>query len=103
MSEPLLKHISVEAFDALDPDTVTVVDVREPEERVFGEVEGALLLPLSAGFAQYDTVPKDKPVIVLCKIGRYSEVVAEILADRGYDAASLKGGYNSYLGWLQGY
>ena len=47
-------------------------------------------------------VPKDKPVIVYCKIGLWSEAIAEVLADRGYDAATLEKGFNSYLALMYG-
>lgn len=97
MSNPdTFRHISAEEFSELDFDEVTLLDLRESDELLVSEIEGAINLPFSAGFAQLDSVPKDKPVVVFCRSGDWSEQVAEILADRGYDAATLDGGYNAY-------
>ena len=72
-------HITAEEFAKLDYSTVTLLDLREPDE-----------------------VPKEKSVIVFCRVGDWSEQVAEILADRGYDAATLDGvelgGVSTFLG-----
>ena len=43
-----------------------------------------------------DEIPKDKPVYVICSVGDLSEEVVEILADRGYDAYSIEGGFKAY-------
>ncbi|WP_374189120.1 hypothetical protein [Bifidobacterium breve] len=39
--------------------------------------------------------------MVYCAQGWWSEEVAEILADRGYDVASLYGGFQGYLDYLE--
>ena len=46
-------------------------------------------------------MPKDRTVVVYCAQGWWSEEVAEILADRGYDVASLYGGFQGYLDYLE--
>lgn len=90
------KHITAEDFSKLDFDKVTLLDLREPDEVLVSGIEGAVNLPFSGGFGKLDTVPKDKPVVVFCRVGDWSEQVAEILSDRGYDACTLDGGYNAY-------
>ena len=95
-SQENYKHLSPEAFASLDFDTVTLLDLRELDEVLINGFEGALNLPFSGGFGKLDTVPKDKPVVVFCRVGYWSEQVAEILADRGYEASTLDGGYNAY-------
>lgn len=92
MSAGAFRHWSPEEFLDLDPDTVTLVDLREPEDVSVYPLDGAIPLPFSRGFGDLDTIPKDKPVIVCCKFGSYSELVAEILLDRGYDVGHLDGG-----------
>lgn len=94
------KRISAEEFSRLDFDSVTLVDLREPDEVLVSGIDGAINLPFSQGFSGLDAIPKDKPVVVYCRVGDWSEQVAEILADRGYDAATLEGGYNAYRGLL---
>ncbi len=90
------RHISPEEFAKLDFGAVTLLDLREPDEVLVSGIDGAINIPFSAGFGKLDEVPKDKPVIVFCRVGDWSEQVAEILADRGYDVATLDGGYNAY-------
>ncbi len=94
------KHISAEEFLKIDPAAVTLVDLREPDEVLIGGIEGALNIPFSGGFSGLDTIPQGKPVVVICRTGNWSEEVAEILADRGYEAASLDGGYKAYKAFL---
>lgn len=95
-NEETFRHISAEEFSELDFSTVTLLDLREPDEVLVSGIEGAINLPFSAGFEKLDTVPKDKPVIVFCRVGDWSEQIAEILVDRGYDVSTLDGGYNAY-------
>ena len=95
------KHLSPEEFSLLDLSSVTLVDMREPDEVLIGGFENAINIPLSGGFAKLDTLPMDKPVVLFCAGGVLSEQVAEYLSDKGYDAASLDGGYNAYRAYLQ--
>lgn len=95
-SQESYRHITAEEFAKLDYSTVTLLDLREPDEVLVSGIEGAINIPFSAGFGKLDEVPKEKPVIVFCRVGDWSEQVAEILADRGYDAATLDGGFNAY-------
>lgn len=94
------KHISVEEFSKLDFEKVTLLDLREPDEVLVSGIEGAINLPFSGGFEKLDTIPKDKPVVVFCRVGDWSEQVAEILSDRGYDSSTLDGGFNAYRKYL---
>ncbi len=86
------RRYTPEEFLDLDPETVTLVDLREPEDVSVYPLGGALLMPFSKGFGAIDSIPKDKPVLVFCKFGSYSELFAEILLDRGYDVGHLEGG-----------
>ena len=97
MGESAYKHITAEEFAKIDNSTVTVVDLREPDEVLLSAFENAVNIPFSGGFDKLDTIPKDKPVVVLCRVGDWSEEVAEILSERGYDVLNLDGGYKAYL------
>ena len=99
-NENTCRHISAEEFSKMDHSTVTLVDLREPDEVLVNGVEGALNIPISNGFSGLDEIPKDKPVVVFCRIGNWSEEVAEILSDRGYEAATLDGGYQAYRAFM---
>lgn len=90
------KNMTPKEFAELDFSEYTLLDLREPAELLVDGIEGAVNMPLSAGFGALDSLPTDKPVIVYCRIGVWSEEVAEILAERGFDVYNLEGGYCAY-------
>ncbi len=94
--EESYKTISVEEFVRLDLSKYTLVDLREPDEALIGGIPGAVNIPYSQFTARLDAIPRDKPVLLFCHIGETSERIAELLANRGYDAAHLAGGYLAY-------
>ena len=88
------KTISAEEFLTLDLSQYTTVDLREPDEILVSGIPGAVNVPFSCFAKKLDGIPRDKPVLVYCRAGDFSEQIAEILADRGYDVAHVEGGYN---------
>ena len=96
------KTITAKEFAALDYSDYTLVDLREPDELLVSGIEGAINIPFSKFATQLDTIPKEKPVIVYCHVGDFSEQIAEILADRGYEVSHVEGGYNAYRKLLEG-
>ena len=102
MEENAYRTVSPAEFAALDSGAVTLVDLREPDEVLIGPVDGTLNLPFSKCFSRLDEIPPDKPVYLLCRSGEWSEQIAEILADRGYDAAHLEGGYQALRKYYEG-
>lgn len=90
------KTISVSDFSKLDFNKITIVDVREPDEVLVHEIKGAINIPFSRLSKDIDKVPKEKPVYVICRTGEISGSVTDILADRGYDATDVLGGYDEY-------
>ena len=96
------KAISVKEFAELDYSQYTLVDLREPDELLVSGIEGAINIPFSKFATQLDTIPKDKPVIVFCRVGDFSEQIAEILTDRGYDVSHVEGGYSAYRKLIEG-
>ena len=100
--ENTFKTITAKEFAALDYSEYTLVDLREPDELLVSAIEGAINIPFSQFATKLDTVPKEKPVIVYCRVGEFSEQIAEILADRGYDVAHVEGGYSAYRKFIEG-
>lgn len=43
------------------------------------------------------TLPKDKPIYLICYTGQKSDEIAQDLQDEGFEAYSIEGGYHSYL------
>ncbi len=94
MSE--FKTISAEEFAGLELSGYTVIDLREPSDLLLGRVKGAINIPASQLTARLDSIPKDKPVVLFCRVGIFSEQAAAALTSLGYDAAHVKGGFNTF-------
>ena len=74
---------------------LTLVDVREPKELdgELGAIEGTVHLPLGELRARLAEVPKDKPVIAICRSGKRSAQACSILEKGGFTSvANLAGG-----------
>lgn len=74
--------------------TPLLVDVRSPEEYEWdGHIEGSRLLPLQMLMQRIDELPKDQPIVVVCRSGNRSQVACEQLAASGFEnLANLAGG-----------
>ena len=79
-----------EAARAVQADEVLLLDVREDEEWAAGRAPGAVHVPM--GRLRQDTVPRDRRVLVLCRVGGRSAAVAQALGQLGYDVANVDGG-----------
>lgn len=74
---------------------VRVVDVREPSEFTgpLGHIQGATLVPLGELAARAKELPKDKPIVAVCRAGSRSAQATAILQKAGFtDIANLPGG-----------
>lgn len=87
-----LAHIDVTAEQARNiinsMNDLIVVDVREPSEYcdATGHIPGALNYPLSSGIleARYEELPKDSPILVVCRSGGRSNQAANFLDSKGF-------------------
>ncbi len=72
---------------------VVVLDVREPAETAICRIEGAIEIPLALLPLRYAEIPKDRDVVVLCKIGGRSAQAVWFLNSKGYTRVkNLSGG-----------
>jgi rhodanese-related sulfurtransferase len=69
-----------------------VIDVREPYEREAGHIAGSRHIELVELSAQADTIERERPVIVYCRVGSRSAMAAKALRGAGFDAYSMAGG-----------
>lgn len=76
----------------VDENQATVLDVREPDEWALGTLPGSVMISQGEIIERMDEVPKDKPVLCVCRSGGRSASVAVFLAFNGYEAANLSGG-----------
>ena len=75
-----------------------VLDVREDHEFEEGHVPSAHHMPLGSVPDRYLEIPKGEKIFVICKSGRRSQVAAEFLEEKGFDAVSIEGGTD---GWIE--
>ncbi len=76
-----------------------LVDVREGHEYEEVHAEGARLMPLSEFEARSGELPKDRPLVMICRSGARSARAGQYLLDHGYtDVVNLGGGT---LAWAE--
>lgn len=83
-----------------DHEQLYLLDVRSSDEFAHdGHIAGSRLIPLPALSARLDELPKDTPIVCVCRSGNRSQVAAELLVRRGFTHVSnLVGGM---IGWQQ--
>ncbi|ABY33481.1 MAG TPA: rhodanese-like domain-containing protein [Chloroflexus aurantiacus] len=70
-------------LDARAP--MVLIDVRQPEEFAYdGHVSGARLLPLPVLASRLNELPKDQPIVCICRSGNRSQVACEMLQRHGF-------------------
>jgi rhodanese-related sulfurtransferase/glyoxylase-like metal-dependent hydrolase (beta-lactamase superfamily II) len=69
-----------------------LLDVREPEEWCVQHAPTAMLLPMSRVRSRRDELPRDRPIVVVCRSGGRSAAVTASLRRSGFDAVNLAGG-----------
>ena len=80
-----------------DPARPLLLDVREPDE--FAEVRApdAVLLPMSVFTLRVDSLPADRPLLVICHLGGRSAAAAGYLARAGRtDVVNVAGGMDAW-------
>src|SRR5438445_793019 len=90
---------SVELKQRLDRgDTLTLVDVREPNEYQINRIPGTVLIPLGDIPKRYNELNPDAEIVVHCKMGGRSAKAADFLRSVGFKKVlNLKGGI---LDWI---
>ncbi len=69
-----------------------VIDVREPREFKQGHIPQAQLIPLRQLLSEEIKLPRDRPIVFVCKGGRRCSRAAYALGNQGYKAMALHGG-----------
>ena len=75
-----------------------LLDVREPNEYQIDRIPGSTLIPLGEVPRRYQEIPRDKEIVVHCKMGGRSAKAADFLKPVGFtNVKNLKGGI---LDWI---
>jgi adenylyltransferase/sulfurtransferase len=73
---------------------IFLVDVREEEEHADFNI-GGKLIPLTDLMDHLDEIPKDREVILYCKLGVRSQIAIQRLEQKGFNnLVNLAGGVN---------
>ncbi len=77
-------------------DGTFVLDVRTPEEWNEYHAPNTTLIPLDELATRADELPKDQPIVVVCRSGNRSQTGRDILRSAGFNAISMNGGLNEW-------
>ncbi|MDD2497037.1 MAG: FAD-dependent oxidoreductase [Desulfitobacteriaceae bacterium] len=87
--------VKVTYWDQLDTSQDSIiVDVRTKVEYEKGHYPEAMLFPLDSLRQSLHQLPKDKKLLVYCKIGLRGYLACRILMQNGFDAYNISGGYD---------
>ena len=84
------------SWRSLQGSNAFVLDVREPREFDAGTVPGAINIPLGQLRARLDELPREREIWVSCGVGQRAYYACRILAQNGFKASNLSGGYSTY-------
>ena len=74
------------------PGNILFVDVRKPEEFAsLGTLKGALNIPLDQVPDRLKELPKDRPIVVVCRSGHRSGLAATLLQEKGFQVLGSGG------------
>ena len=80
----------------LKPESVLLVDVRDPEEFEAGHVPGAINLPLNQMRRRLRDLPRDREVWLYCGVGQRAYYATRVLMQNGFRVKNLAGGFRTY-------
>lgn len=88
--------ISVDEAYQMYQEGTFVLDVRTPEEWNEFHAPNTTLIPLDELASRLDELPKDQPILVVCRSGNRSQTGRDILLQAGFDATSMNGGLTEW-------
>jgi phage shock protein E len=69
-----------------------LLDVRTPQENASQAIPGSNLIPLQELGYRMNEIPKDKEIVVYCRVGNRSAFACSHLSRMGYKVKNLEGG-----------
>jgi NADPH-dependent 2,4-dienoyl-CoA reductase/sulfur reductase-like enzyme/rhodanese-related sulfurtransferase len=91
------KAIHYHEMDNLTDDQV-LLDVRNPGElEEVGFIKEAINIPVDQLRQRMNELPKDKEIVIYCQVGLRGNVAYRQLANNGFKARNLIGGYRTYV------
>jgi len=84
--------VTLDELDMLVEEGITVVDVREKDERDEGYIPGSRHVPYRLMRLCCPDLPADAPIVTICGSGPRAAIAASILRAKGHDARPVVGG-----------
>lgn len=75
-----------------------VLDVRQPHEWALGTLPGSILISMTELVSRLDELPRDRPILAVCRSGNRSERVTVYLEKVGFIGATNMAGGLKALG-----
>ena len=74
-----------------------LLDVRNPGELTnIGSIPGACNIPVDQLRSRLNELPKDKEILITCQVGLRGHVAYRLLANNGFKARNLSGGFKTF-------
>ena len=73
-------------------DDFLLLDVRTPQENAAQAIDGSYLIPVQELGSRLRELPKDREIVVYCRVGNRSAFASSMLARLGYKVVNLDGG-----------
>ena len=89
------KVITAAGLSELGSDEYMLIDIRDETAFEYGHIDGAVNIPQDRILSA--ELPADRKLIIYCRSGIISGGIAGKLAERGFDAYDLAGGYVDWL------
>ncbi len=71
---------------------IILLDVRTTEEHEQQKIEDSYHIPVQELGRRFSELPRDKEIVVYCRIGNRSAYACAFLAEKGYRVKNLEGG-----------
>ena len=93
-----MKSITVQELHRLlnNNKNISLVDVREKEERVMASIKGSIHVPMMAIPHQLELFNKDVPIYLFCHSGVRSAQACLYLEQQGFDSVNIIGGIHAW-------
>ncbi|NMC73520.1 MAG: FAD-dependent oxidoreductase [Geobacteraceae bacterium] len=93
----LVKAVTWEEVESWDTADLFLLDVRTPAEFATGGMPGATHIPLAELRERMDEIPRDRKIVVYCKVGHIAYNAARVLTAHGFsNVYNLSGGYETW-------
>jgi rhodanese-related sulfurtransferase len=85
------------AADMIETGDVAVIDVRRDYEWDAGHLPESVRIEVNELTSRSDEIPRERPVIFVCRAGNRSGMAAEAFRQAGWDAYHVEGGLQAWV------